>query len=230
MPRRRYCLGERAPPRASTAKFAPLPSLAATPHAQKHLLALRQVHHVRRLRERLGDVLGGVDAPHLDEAPAVLCERLRDHLGSLGLALGSDHGCLPLLLGALHDELLPLGILLCNLLLLDSVGELLPVGEVHYGHVVHENAELARALHDGLPDLSRDLLAVREELLGVVLCDRRLEDLVGHRREHALVVVGPQRLVDVGQPGDFRLEEHADVHCDGLQVLGARGGLDQLGA
>mmetsp|Transcript_65826 Transcript_65826/g.170143 ORF Transcript_65826/g.170143 Transcript_65826/m.170143 type:complete len:363 (+) Transcript_65826:38-1126(+) len=207
-----------------------LPCRAARTAAdvEEHLLSVRQVHDVGRLRERLRDVLGGVDAPHLDEATAVLLQGFRDHLGGLGLALGPDDGRLSLLLGLGDDELLLLRLLLRDLLFLDGPGEFLAVSQVGDGNVVHQDVELARPRHDCLPDLPGDVLSVGQQLLGVVLGDGRLHDLVGDRGQHALVVVFAQGLVDGGQPSNIGLEEHPDVNGHHLQILGASGGLDEF--
>mmetsp|Transcript_3611 Transcript_3611/g.8683 ORF Transcript_3611/g.8683 Transcript_3611/m.8683 type:complete len:222 (-) Transcript_3611:47-712(-) len=159
----------------------------------------------------------------------MLLERLGNHLCGLGLALGADDRRLPLLLRSCHDELLPLGVLLGNLLLLDCPGELFAVGEVGDGDVVHQDVELPCAMDDGLADLLRDMLALRQQLLRIVLRNRGLHHLVGNGWDHALVVVLAEGRVDGGQTCNVGPEEHPDVDGDCLQILRARGGLNELG-
>mmetsp|Transcript_3612 Transcript_3612/g.8684 ORF Transcript_3612/g.8684 Transcript_3612/m.8684 type:complete len:310 (-) Transcript_3612:99-1028(-) len=201
---------------------------AAAANIKEHLLAVGQVHDIRGLGECLSNVLRGIDAAHLDEAAAMLLERLGNHLCGLGLALGADDRRLPLLLRSCHDELLPLGVLLGNLLLLDCPGELFAVGEVGDGDVVHQDVELPCAMDDGLADLLRDMLALRQQLLRIVLRNRGLHHLVGNGWDHALVVVLAEGRVDGGQTCNVGPEEHPDVDGDCLQILRARGGLNEL--
>lgn len=87
---------------------------------QQHVApAVREVHDVAALAERLRNLLRRLDPAELDERRAVL-RRLRDELRSLGLALGADDGGAALLLGAEDDELGALRLLLRNLLVLNS--------------------------------------------------------------------------------------------------------------
>merc|ERR1719152_164006 len=77
---------------------------AARAEVEQHVLpARRQVRHVAALRERVGDVLGRLDAAQLDERGRGL-ERLAHDLCGGGLALGADDGGLLLLLGLLDEE------------------------------------------------------------------------------------------------------------------------------
>ena len=89
------------------------------------LAARRQVRDAARARQRLRDLLRGVDAPDLDEARAALLEGPRDDLGGGRLALGADDARLFFLLRFRDDVGLALGLLLGDLLLLDGAAELL---------------------------------------------------------------------------------------------------------
>ena len=89
------------------------------------LAARRQIGDAARARQRLRDLLRGVDAPHFNEARAALLQRSGDDLGGGGLALGADDACFFLLLGFGNNISLALGLLLGDLLLLDGAAELL---------------------------------------------------------------------------------------------------------
>mmetsp|Transcript_21524 Transcript_21524/g.61866 ORF Transcript_21524/g.61866 Transcript_21524/m.61866 type:complete len:216 (+) Transcript_21524:380-1027(+) len=158
----------------------------------------------------------------------MLREGLGDELRGLRLALGADDRRQPLLVGHLHHELLALRVLVGHLLLLDGTGEFFAIGEVRDGHIVHEDIELLRPLHNAPADDLRHLLPLCQELLGVVLRHGGLHHLVGDGRKHPLVVVLAEGLVDRRKALHGRLEEHADMDRHNLQVLGARRGLDEL--
>ena len=89
------------------------------------LAARRQVGDAARPRQRLRDLLRGVDAPHFNEARAALLEGPANNLGGGGLALGADDARLFFLLRFRDDVGLALGLLLGDLLLLDGAAELL---------------------------------------------------------------------------------------------------------
>ena len=94
------------------------------------LAARRQVRHAARPRQRLRDLLRGVDAPHFNEARAALLQRSGDDLGGGGLALGADDRGLFFLFRFGHNISLALGLLLGDLLLLDGPTELLAEDEM----------------------------------------------------------------------------------------------------
>ena len=94
------------------------------------LAARRQVRDAARPRQRLRDLLRGVDASDFNEARAALLQRSGDDLGGGRLALGADDARLFLLLGLGDNISLALGLLLGDLLLLDGAAELLAEDEV----------------------------------------------------------------------------------------------------
>ena len=100
------------------------------------LAARRQVRDAARPRQRLRDLLRGVDAPHFNEARAVLLQRSGDDLGGGGLALGADDARLLFLLGFGNNIGLALGLLLGDLLLLDGATELLAKYEMRDRDVI----------------------------------------------------------------------------------------------
>lgn len=75
----------------------------------------RQVSHVPGVRERRGDLLRGVNAPHLDEAHTALLERRGDELGGFRLTLRPDNRRQTLLLGQRYHVYLPFRLLLGHL-------------------------------------------------------------------------------------------------------------------
>ena len=89
------------------------------------LAARRQVRHAARPRQRLRDLLRGVDASDFNQTRAALLQRSGDDLGGRGLALGADDRGLFFLFRFGHNIGLALGLLLGDLLLLDGAAELL---------------------------------------------------------------------------------------------------------
>jgi len=112
--------------------------------------------------------------------------------------------------------------LLRHLLRLDGGGELLAELEVGDRDVLEQDVELGRALRELVAHLAGHGLALRDELLGVVLRDDGLEHLVADRRQHALVVVDAEVREDVGEVLLLGAREHAQVDRHDLQVLRAR--------
>jgi len=65
-----------------------------------------------------------LDLPQLNETRAVLGQGHGDELSGLGVTFSANHVGNLLLLGALHEEAGPLGLLLRDLLKLDSLAEM----------------------------------------------------------------------------------------------------------
>lgn len=126
----------------------PTPALPAT---------TRKIRHIRITRERLRNLLCRLNATDLDQPVASFIDGPRDGLGRLGLALGADDGGLALLLGLLDDEACALGVLLCDLLLLDRLGEFAPECHVCDGDVFERDVEFLRALEQVGADAVGDL-------------------------------------------------------------------------
>mmetsp|Transcript_601 Transcript_601/g.2389 ORF Transcript_601/g.2389 Transcript_601/m.2389 type:complete len:222 (-) Transcript_601:395-1060(-) len=160
--------------------------------AKEHVVPAGEVGHIPGLAERRGDLFGRLDSPELDQADACLPRGLRDQPRRLGLTLCLDNGGLPLLVALQNDVLCPLGLLLCDLLLLDRLGELDSELEVGDRDVLDDQVEVPGPLGQVLLDLCGHFITLRQELLRVVLRHHGLEDLVGDRRQHPLVVVEAQ--------------------------------------
>jgi hypothetical protein len=124
------------------------------------LAARGQVRDAARARQRLRDLLRGVDAPDLDEARAALLEGPTNNLGGRGLALGADDARLLFLFGLGNNISLALGLLLGDLLLLDGAAELLAEDEVRDGDIVQNNIEVVGALRERRADLGPVRLCV----------------------------------------------------------------------
>ena len=117
------------------------------------LAARRQVRDAARARQRLRDLLRGVDAPDLDQTRAALLEGPTNNLGGGRLALGADDARLFFLFRFGHNISLALGLLLGDLLLLDGAAELLAEDEVRDGDIVQNNIEVVGALRERRADL-----------------------------------------------------------------------------
>lgn len=85
--------------------------------AQQHAgpVPAGEVRDIPRARQRVRDLLSGVDAPHFYQADARLLKRGRDQLGGLGLSLRPDDSGQSLLVGQGNHVHLPLSLLLSHL-------------------------------------------------------------------------------------------------------------------
>ena len=131
------------------------------------LAARRQVRHAARARQRLRDLLRGVDASDFNQTRAALLEGPRNDLGGGGLALGADDRRLLFLLRFRDDVGLALGLLLGDLLLLDGARELLAEDEVRDRDVVQNNVEVVRALRERTTDLGPVRVSLDVFVIGV---------------------------------------------------------------
>ena len=166
-PRTKKAQQNPSPPRRRTADRQPEEQVRAAALAPR-----RQVRHAARARQRLRDLLRGVDASDFNQTRAALLEGPRNDLGGGGLALGANHRSLFFLFRFRDDVRLALGLLLGDLLLLDGAAELLAEDEVRDRHVVQNNVEVVGALRERTADLG----PVRALLLnggdGALLCVR----------------------------------------------------------
>ena len=190
-----------------------------------------KVYNVPRSGELLGNLLGGIDPPYLNDGVAGLLHGVGDDLSSLGLTLRPGNDGLSLLLGPLHDPLLSLGLLGGNLLRFDRLHELPPERQVRNGHIVQGQVEVLPALDHFFLDLRRDFGTLTQELLGVVLGNDRLEHLVADGGEDTLVEVGSELPVQAGELLNYGAPEHTKLDVDHLQILGTgdRGDLPRSG-
>lgn len=65
------------------------------------------------------------------------------------------------------------------------------------GDIVKENVEASGTAGQVLAHELRNHLTLRDELAGVELRNHALQNLVDNGRKHPLIVVGPQRSVDL---------------------------------
>lgn len=119
-------------------------------------------------------MLSSFDFAHCDQSGTELANGVGYKLSSFGLALGFDDGSLHLLLTFLDDVLSALCLLLSDLLRLNSGCEISCELKVSYGDIIKNDTELICTGSQHLPDLQRDLLSLRDQLLCVILGDNRL--------------------------------------------------------
>ena len=204
-----------------------------------------EVDLVLRLLQDLGNVAGVFKLAQVDVC-ARLLDGVADELGGAGFSLGADYRGLLLLAGLVDDEGGALGFLLRHLLGLDGGGELGREGEVlgvvglvwveeregregrgraktySQRDIIEHDVEAGSAPDEVVADQSADVLTLCDELGGVELGDDALEDLVDNRGQDALVVVGAEGAVDLGQGVDAGPREDTAGDVDHLQVLCAR--------
>mmetsp|Transcript_63106 Transcript_63106/g.176477 ORF Transcript_63106/g.176477 Transcript_63106/m.176477 type:complete len:353 (+) Transcript_63106:260-1318(+) len=179
-----------------------------------------QDHSVVGLGEQPGDLFRNGDLPKLDEA-WILLHSGADHLRRRALTLGVNNRFLLLLLRFQHQVPRTLRVLLSHLFRLYCLLVVWAEIQVCDRHIVQENMEVGRALHESLPDHTADLVALHDELRGVVLRHHALQHLVDDGREHLLVEVRAQDSVDLRQPRAVGLAQDTDVDIDHLQVAAA---------
>ena len=126
------------------------------------------------------------------------------------------------MLRAEHHELGALGVLLRHLLRLDGARVLHPERQVRQRDILQHNPEILRAFPEREAHPLAHLVAHGEELIGVELRHRGFQNLVADGGQHALLVLGAEVRVDLGQPRDFGAVQHAQREVHLLQVLRAR--------
>ena len=153
------------------------------------LSAARQIRNIGVLRQRRRNLPTRLNLSDLNQAVSRLGNGLSNGIGTLGLTLSPDDVGLSLLLCLFDHEPRPLRVLLCDLLLLDRLGELPPERHVRDGYVLEGNVELGRAAREVLADSVGDDFTLRDELGGVELRYDCLEDFVADGREDSLIVI-----------------------------------------
>lgn len=169
-------------------------SLAHREQVLTTLLSARQVSDIGVCRQRRSNLPTGLNLSDLNQTVSGLGDGLADGLGGLGLTLGADDVGLALLLSTLDNEARTLSILLSNLLLLNSLGELATKGHVCDGDVLKSNVELGGAGDEVVTDAVGNSLSLGDELGSVKLSNDGLEDLVADRGENSLIVVDAEVL------------------------------------
>jgi hypothetical protein len=105
---------------------------------------------------------------------------------------------------------------------------------IAYGerHIIKQDVESRRPLHQVLSDKPTNILTLRNQLTGIELRYHALEDFVHNGRQHTLVVVGAESAVDLGESVDGRAGENTASDVDHLQVFctGQGGDVARFGA
>ena len=96
-------------------------NISTKPDLQEQIIA--SFFYGEKSRLELTNLPRRLDLPKRHERIPGLVQRRRDRIGSFCLSFCADDRCLSFLLGFFDDEFSSLGILLCDLLLLDSCGE-----------------------------------------------------------------------------------------------------------
>lgn len=201
-------------------------------HDIRALLSTRDVRDIRVASQRLGNLPTRFNLSNLHKTITSLGDGLRNSIGTLGLTLGTNNVGLSLLLSLLDNKPGPLGILLSDLLLLNSLCEFFSESHMCNGNILQGNMELGGALHEIGADALRDGLTLGDEFGSIELGHNRFQDFVSDGREDTLVVVLAELLVNLGQVLHLGAVQHTQGQADHLQILGAGGGGDvaRLGA
>lgn len=154
-----------------------------------------EVCDVGVIRHGLCDVLLRLDSSNHDQSITALRDSPADGLGRLGFAFSADHGCLPLLLCLFDDEACTFSLLLRNLLVLDSLCELLAKCQVGNGHILESDVELLSALQQVRSYSVGDGFSLCDELGSIELGDDGLEDFISNGGQHTLIVIRAKILV-----------------------------------
>ena len=149
----------------------------------------REVGDIRITSQSLSNLPAGLDPPDHNQAVSSLGNGPTDGIRTVGFSLGPDDVGLSLLFCLLDDESRSFGVLLCDLFLLDSSGELFAEGHMRDGHIFERNVEFLRSLEEVGSDTVGDGLSLSDELGGVELSDDGLEHLVPNRGEDTFIVI-----------------------------------------
>ena len=167
-------------------------------------------------------MLGSLDLSHGDESGTGLANGISDQLSGLGFSLSSQNGSFSFFFTLEDDKFGTLGSLLGDLLGFNSASEITRELEVSDGNIIEDDVEFKGAFGKDFSDLLRNFLSLRDELLGVVLGDDRLEHFVGDGGQNSLVVVVSDVVEDLGQLVLKRTEQNTKSDVNSLHVLGTR--------
>lgn len=95
-------------------------------------------------------------------------------------------------------------------------------GTYSKGHVVQLDIEARCSPGEVIANQLGNHLSLRDQLAGIELGNNALEDLIDNRWQDALIVVGTEGSVDLGQGVDFRSREDTAGNVDHLQIFGTR--------
>lgn len=95
------------------------------------------------------------------------------------------------------------------------------------GHIIQLDVEARRSPGEVVADQLGNHLSLRNQLAGIELGDNAFENLVDDGRQNALIVVGAEGSIDLGQGVDLGPREDTAGDVNHLQVLGSRQGRHQ---
>lgn len=124
------------------------------------------------------DISAGFDPSDLDQTISCLCHRLADDVCRFCFTLSTDDVRLSLLFCLFDDESCSFGILLGNLLLLDSSCEFATEGHMGDGNVFKRNVELLGAASQICLNALRNRFSLSDEFSGIELSYDGFEDFV----------------------------------------------------
>lgn len=101
----------------------------------------RQIRHIRIRRQRLRNLLTGLNPSNHYQPISSLGHGFADDVRTFGLTLCADHISLTFLLGFFDNEAGPLGVLLGDLLLFDCTGEFFAESHVSDGDIFELDVE-----------------------------------------------------------------------------------------
>lgn len=111
-----------------------------------HRVAALDEVYVRVARNILDNVLGSLDLAHGDDTRSSFLDGLTNHVGTLRITLSPDDHRLGFLFLPLHVELGPLGVLLCDLLLLNGGRKLPREAKIRERNIVQNQTEFLRSV------------------------------------------------------------------------------------
>mmetsp|Transcript_28016 Transcript_28016/g.70341 ORF Transcript_28016/g.70341 Transcript_28016/m.70341 type:complete len:352 (+) Transcript_28016:202-1257(+) len=195
----------------------------------QHVGGVGQVHNVVPLREGGHNLARRLNFAQAHKLVARL-HGLHDQPCCLGLTLGQNHLSHGFLLSLVNKKFLPFGVLLFNLLLLNSCRVFGAEGEMRDGHIIQQDVELAGAGDELLPDAQGHLFSLRDKFTGIKLGHHSLHDLVGDGGQHLLTVVQAKVNVNVLQVGHIGAMEDTQCNVHSLQVFASCFCRDALGS
>ena len=88
-------------------------------------------------------------------------------------------------------------------------------------NIIQGNVETSRSSGKVIPDQSRHILTLCDQLTGVELGHNALQNLVDDRRQNSLIKVGSKGTIDLGKGIHSGLGQDTAGDVDHLKVLGA---------
>lgn len=184
-----------------------------------------QEHTVARASHHLGNLKGSLNSSEFKESRGS-GHSISKKFGSFCFSRSLDNDRLLILKGLINKILGTLSLLLGDLFVFDSLGELGSEMKVSDGHIIENNKEVSESVVETLSNSCGHLFSLGQKLVGVVTGNYGLEHFVHNRGEDSSVVVPSVLSVNVVKLSGVRSKQHSQAEVNHLQVLRSGDTLD----